>query len=72
MKKLASLAIISVMLCAAPARASEVDYDAINAAGFADVGDLLKSMTPEQQKEVLRQAALKQKELEKRTPEQLE
>ena len=71
MKNIQILAMMS-LLCSMPAMAAEINYTAVNEAGFSDVAELLKSMTPEQQAEIMRQASIKQKELAKLTPEQLE
>ncbi len=49
---------------------ADVDYGAMEASGFGNVADLLKSMTPEQRQQVLELAAKRQKELERMTPGQ--
>lgn len=53
------------------AYAQDIDYQAISNEGFGDVAELLRSMTPEQQKEILKQAAIKQQDLKKMSPEEL-
>ena len=54
----------------APAFAQEVNYQSLQEEGFGDIGALLQSMSPEQRADVMREAEIKRRDLEKMTPEQ--
>src|SRR5437868_4125235 len=72
MKNWKILAFISILCFSTAALAQEVNYQEMANAGFADVAELFKSMTPQQQTEILKQAAIKQEDLKQLTPAQLE
>jgi hypothetical protein len=68
MKKTMYATVIGLMISTA-AMAAEINYSAMTDAGFGDVAELLKSMTPEQQEAILKQAAVKQEDLDKLSQE---
>jgi|GEM_PF-5408502 len=73
MKLISTLIILMAAVTpASNARAQQVNHREFERAGFGDVGRLLQSMTPQQRSAILEQAAVKEKDLQKLTPQQLE
>jgi hypothetical protein len=66
------LLLVGIFLSTFAAHAQEINYNAISAAGFGDVARLLREMTPEQREAVLQQAAIKQQELQRMSPAEVE
>jgi hypothetical protein len=54
------------------AQAAGIDYRAMEEQGFGDVAALMRSMSPQQQQEILAQAELKIQYLEKLSPQELQ
>lgn len=63
---------VLMLSCAGTASAEGINYHALKREGFREVADLLRSMTPEQREEILRQARQVGKDLEKMSPKERE
>ncbi len=61
-----------IALAAFPTVHAQDSYEGIREEGFSSEADLVQSMSPEQQAAVLKQAEIKQQELKKLPPEQVE
>ncbi len=61
-----------ITLLSFSASANDIDYAAMEKNGFADVASMLKSMTPEQRETIMKQARIKEQELQKLSPADLE
>ena len=72
LNRITSTAFITLCLISGQAIAEDIHYDALRQDGFGEEADLIKSMTPEQRAEVMRQAEIKQQELKSLPPEKLE
>jgi len=66
------IVLAGIFLSSHAAFAADINYNAMSNGGFNDVAQLLQEMTPQQRQAVLEQAAIKEQDLEKMTPAELE
>lgn len=73
MNKITLIAALVALTCASlTAQAENINYRALEQEGFGNIAQLLKSMTPEQQAAILKQAANEMKNLEAMAPQERE